>query len=146
MRVVAVVLLVRMSIYGSLGLVFGLLAFTRSNAYRRRTGNSPWHIHPLVWGGMSVFVAWLVTLASLVFVAIFGTVLSIATWSPRLAGRLREAHRNRPEDDPAPAGHASPLLSAWLSDPSGRNELRYFDGRDWTGHVANGGVISSDDL
>ena len=69
--------------YVTLGLVFGMLAFMRSNAYRRRTGNSPWHIHPLVWGIVSVFVTFLVTLLSIVFVAIFGTVLSIYAWSPR---------------------------------------------------------------
>src|ERR1035441_9041054 len=69
--------------YLTLGLVFGMLAFMRTNAYRRRTGSSPWHIHPLVWGLVSVFVAFLVTLLSIVFVAIFGTVLSIFAWAPR---------------------------------------------------------------
>src|ERR1035441_7239969 len=69
--------------YLTLGLVFGMLAFMRTNAYRRRTGSSPWHIHPLVWGLVSVFVAFFVTLLSIVFVAIFGTVLSIFAWAPR---------------------------------------------------------------
>ena len=81
MRVTGLVL-VRASLYLSLGLVFGMLAFMRSNAYKRRTGNSPWHIHPLVWGGVSVFVAFLVTLLSIAFVAVFGTLLSIVAWSP----------------------------------------------------------------
>ena len=71
--------------YLTLGIVFGMLAFVRSNAYRRRTGTSPWHIHPLVWGIVSVFVTFLVTLMSIVFVAIFGTLLSIFAWSPRSA-------------------------------------------------------------
>jgi hypothetical protein len=148
---------VRASLYVSLGLVFGMLAFTRSNAYKRRTGNSPWHIHPLIWGGVSVFVAFVVTLMSLVFVAIFGTLLSIVTWSPRLqAGRQREtaemddylsgpgflsASALAPTSLPQQVGSA---LTAWMPDPTGRNELRYFDGSGWTEHVANGGVISAD--
>ena len=40
--------------------------------------------------------------------------------------------------------HAAPALTAWLPDPTGRNELRYFDGSGWTEHVANAGVISED--
>jgi hypothetical protein len=148
--------LVRASLYLSLGLVFGMLAFMRSNAYKRRTGNSPWHIHPLVWGGVSVFVAFLVTLLSIAFVAVFGTLLSIVAWSPR-PGRQRgapevndfEAGRFSPTSELGPMvkpslPHAAPALTAWLADPTGRNELRYFDGSGWTEHVANAGVISED--
>ena len=134
---------VRASLYVSLGLVFGMLAFMRSNAYKRRTGNSPWHIHPLVWGGVSVFVAFLVTLMSIVFVAIFGTLLSIVAWSPR-PGRQRATAELGQRSNPAEPVRADKALTAWLADPTGRNELRYFDGSGWTEHVANRGVISSD--
>ena len=154
--------LFRASLYVSLGLVFGMLAFVRSNAYKRRTGNSPWHIHPIVWGGMSVFAAFLATLMSIVFVAIFGTVLSIFTWSPRLSGGRHRGAQEVAGDyselgfsvtgepvqaaaPPAPATRAA-TLTAWLADPTGRNELRYFDGSGFSEHVANGGVISSDPL
>ena len=40
--------------------------------------------------------------------------------------------------------HAAPALTAWLPDPTGRNELRYFDGSGLTEHVTNAGVISED--
>ena len=139
--------------YVTLGLVFGMLAFMRSNAYRRRTGNSPWHIHPLVWGIVSVFVTFLVTLLSIVFVAIFGTVLSIYAWSPR-AQSVRQPHATSgPEYSALPEAslatgpaqtQAPTALRAWLSDPTGRHELRYFDGAGWTEHVADAGIISSD--
>ena len=156
MRITGLVL-VRASLYVSLGLVFGMLAFVRSNAYKRRTGSSPWHIHPLVWGGVSVFVAFLVTLLSIVFVAIFGTLLSIVAWSPRLqSGREHDGAVGKdrgvatgfsPLGQPGRAADTPSLtLSAWLSDPTGRNELRYFDGSGWTEHVANDGVISADGL
>ncbi|MGD0942704.1 MAG: DUF2510 domain-containing protein [Acidimicrobiales bacterium] len=154
---------VRASLYLTLGLVFGMLAFMRTNAYKRRTGNSPWHIHPLVWGGVSVFVAFFVTLLSIVFVAIFGTLLSIVAWSPRLQpGRERgvtevaeykagvpgysPAAQLGPVPRSAQPPPAATALTAWLSDPTGRNELRYFDGSGWTEHVANGRVISVDPL
>jgi hypothetical protein len=35
-------------------------------------------------------------------------------------------------------------LRAWLADPTGRHELRYFDGSGWIEHVADAGVISVD--
>ncbi len=146
--------------YLTLGLVFGMLAFVRSNAYRRRTGNSPWHIHPLVWGLISVFAAFLVTLLSIVFVAICGTLLSIFAWSPRFQpgrgpGTADDSgHRVVPAHSPvskigptagsAPTSPPVVALRAWLADPTGRNELRYFDGSGWTEHVANAGVISVD--
>ena len=142
--------------YLILGIVFGMLAFVRSNAYRRRTGTSPWHIHPLVWGIVSVFVTFLVTLLSIVFVAIFGTLLSIFAWSPRFQPGRAEAGRDGTEyrevngpalGDAGVPGASAPsasALRAWLTDPTGRNELRYFDGSGWTEHVANAGTISAD--
>ena len=145
--------------YLTLGIVFGMLAFVRSNAYRRRTGTSPWHIHPVIWGVVSVFVTFLVTLMSIVLVAIFGTLLSIFAWSPRFqpgrAGAGRGVAGYRDGSVPPPVGcpgvpgtaALSPptsALRAWLTDPTGRNELRYFDGSGWTEHVANAGIISLD--
>ncbi len=32
----------------------------------------------------------------------------------------------------------------WLTDPSGRHEQRYWSGSEWTEHVSDGGVPSSD--
>lgn len=34
----------------------------------------------------------------------------------------------------------------WHADPSGRHELRFFDGTAWTEHVSNWGVVSLDPL
>jgi len=33
----------------------------------------------------------------------------------------------------------SKVPAAWYADPSGRYELRYWDGSEWTEHVARGG-------
>ena len=49
--------------------------------------------------------------------------------------------------DPRAAGAASsPAASggAWHPGPSGRHELRWWDGTAWTPHVSDGGVTSID--
>lgn len=48
--------------------------------------------------------------------------------------------RNRPTA-PTPLAPA-----AWLADPTGRHELRYWNGSTWTVHVADAGVQSEDPL
>ena len=50
---------------------------------------------------------------------------------------------------PAAAVSAAPATSgaapaAWYADPSGRFELRYWDGKEWTEHVARGGQQFTD--
>ncbi len=40
----------------------------------------------------------------------------------------------------------STVVSNWYPDPSGRHEVRYWDGEAWTGHVADGGVPAEDPL
>jgi hypothetical protein len=44
-------------------------------------------------------------------------------------------------DQPAPTSAAP---AAWYADPSGRFELRYWDGKEWTEHVARGGQQFTD--
>ena len=41
-----------------------------------------------------------------------------------------------------PPSSAAP--AAWYADPSGRFELRYWDGKEWTEHVARGGQQFTD--
>ena len=36
--------------------------------------------------------------------------------------------------------------AAWHADPTGRHELRYWDGTSWTAHVSDRGQVGSDDL
>jgi hypothetical protein len=43
---------------------------------------------------------------------------------------------------PAVATHAAD--AGWHPDPSGRHELRYWNGMEWTGDVSDGGVPSVD--
>ena len=47
-----------------------------------------------------------------------------------------------PTPDPAPAAAAAP--AGWYADPSGRFELRYWDGGTWTEHVSRRGQQYTD--
>jgi hypothetical protein len=44
---------------------------------------------------------------------------------------------------PAPTPH---LPGEWAPDPSGRHQLRWWDGTEWTSHVADNGVTGEDGL
>jgi len=44
----------------------------------------------------------------------------------------------------SPSEEAAP--PAWHPDPSGRHELRYWDGRTWSEHVSDAGVAGVDSL
>ena len=48
---------------------------------------------------------------------------------------------------PAPAAVApTPLPAQWYADPTGRHAQRYWDGTQWTSHVADNGALSEDPL
>ena len=50
-----------------------------------------------------------------------------------------------PAPEAEPAAAAAPAVPAgWYADPSGRFELRYWDGGQWTEHVARGGQQFTD--
>ena len=61
---------------------------------------------------------------------------------------LVAAPRAAPGDGATPALPASPPPPPpkWAPDPSGRHEVRWWDGTQWTAHVADGGVIAQDPL
>lgn len=48
------------------------------------------------------------------------------------------------EDSPNPVPPASPVHADWKPDPTGRHELRYWDGQNWTHHVFTGGTQATD--
>ena len=46
---------------------------------------------------------------------------------------------------PPPSGELQ-LPAGWQPDPSGRHELRYWDGSTWSAHVSNSGVVAQDPM
>lgn len=49
-----------------------------------------------------------------------------------------------PEPQTAPAPATPTVPAGWYADPAGRYELRYWDGNQWTEHVARGGAQYKD--
>ena len=59
------------------------------------------------------------------------------------------AQVSEPEPQPEPAAEAAPAAESavpagWYADPSGRFELRYWDGTAWTEHVSRAGQQFTD--
>jgi hypothetical protein len=57
------------------------------------------------------------------------------------------AEQAEPEPSPAPTPQPAPVVTTpagWYPDPSGRYELRYWDGTQWTEHVARQGQQFTD--
>jgi len=81
-------------------------------------------------------------------------VVSIYTWDTAVVAIIKRSRRgNSPSQYMATATTqvtdvvASPAANApanWYPDPSGRFELRYWNGDKWTEHVSTGGQQSTD--
>jgi hypothetical protein len=54
--------------------------------------------------------------------------------------RLVEASGVTPRDELADA----PNPARWLADPTGRNDMRFWNGAQWSDRVTNDGVIGAD--
>jgi hypothetical protein len=62
-------------------------------------------------------------------------------------GILKAADPEPTTELPPPSPAAVPASPPhWASDPTGRHELRYFDGTSWTSHVSDAGVQATDPL
>jgi hypothetical protein len=70
-----------------------------------------------------------------------GRIESPAAGSPPPAGAMSPV---APAPSAAPAAAAAP--AAWSPDPSGRHQLRYWDGARWTDHVSDDGATAQDPL
>ena len=75
----------------------------------------------------------------------------VTTFEGRYCAFLRRPVSGVPTQVSTPASSASAATTtssgapaAWYADPSGRFELRYWDGKEWTEHVARGGQQFSD--
>ena len=64
----------------------------------------------------------------------------VAKLEPKVGGRVA----TEPPDTAAEPILAAARPAGWLPDPSGRFQLRYWNGDRWTEHVATNGVSSTD--
>lgn len=61
-----------------------------------------------------------------------------------VAAAVSAARSVAPTPKPEPVT-SSPIEAGWHPDPRGTHELRYWDGADWTSHVSDAGVQSTDE-
>jgi uncharacterized integral membrane protein len=108
-----------------LGVVFAVLGARESQKFSQRYGRTPWGWPTGVWA--------LLCFLSLVV----GAILLFA--ARRTTAREVEAERASNQISAANSARAD-----WVADPSGRHQLRYFDGTQWTEHVQDEGKYSKD--
>jgi hypothetical protein len=79
------------------------------------------------------------------------TVVAAIVWFASIRPRVVAAAFAAPALPPATSGWNPPLPpqdnrvpAQWNPDPLGRHELRYWNGAEWTEHVSDGGVASTD--
>jgi hypothetical protein len=76
-----------------------------------------------------------------------GPAAEAAAAEPAVAAAAEPSPAPAPEPAPAPAPEPAPVVTTpagWYPDPSGRYELRYWDGTQWTEHVARQGQQFTD--
>jgi hypothetical protein len=107
-----------------LGLVMAVLGGRESERFAERYGRTPWGWSTALWA-IICFICWPV-----------GAVLLF--FARRSTARNLEAERTR--------AHAAVTSANWFADPTGRHQLRYFDGAQWTHHVQDQGSYAKDSM
>jgi uncharacterized protein DUF2510 len=73
--------------------------------------------------------------------------IPVVSTAPAAEAAAEPSPAPAPEPTPAPAPEPAPVVTTpagWYPDPSGRYELRYWDGTQWTEHVARQGQQFTD--
>lgn len=105
-----------------LGLVMAVLGGRESERFAERYGRTPWGWSTVLWAFIC-FICW--------------PLGAILLWfARRSTARKLEEERSR--------AHVAVASANWLADPTGRHQLRYFDGVRWTHHVQDEGTYSKD--
>ncbi|MGO9559983.1 MAG: DUF2510 domain-containing protein [Acidimicrobiales bacterium] len=159
---------IRTGPYLVFGLFCGAMSYMRTMQYRRMYGRSPWGIHPIIWGLVSVPIVLLGTVLSIIACSRGGSRVYANRSNPQAYGGVPQergpgygaptpgigqsnawpqaAGANVPASWGQPPQVAPALAASWVQDPTGRHELRYFDGSKWTEHVSNQGQTSIDPI
>lgn len=67
-----------------------------------------------------------------------------AEWSDWVPPAEQELWHYQPPDETPPDPPKGQWWSGWLPDPRHRHQYRFFDGVNWTDHVADDGVAGID--
>jgi len=122
---------------GHAGRAVGTFHIDQPGSYRLRADGVPLGGHADIAVGPSIGGAIvrtvLLALSGAATLFIGGTALAVVV-------AVRRSRSRRPPSQTigrwTPAYAAAP--GGWFADPSGRHELRYFDGQKWTAHVSDG--------
>jgi hypothetical protein len=143
--------------------LLGLVAFWRTLSFRRVAGQSPWGIHPVIWGVVAFFFS---------VIGLLMAVLACLTTRPRPAGqgsgphdrfsasvdtsaRGVSPHYGTPAGPSALASLPAPAAGTgvqagpppgWHPDPADPRRLRLWTGDDWSDEVLVAGVVSKSPL
>lgn len=103
--------------------------------------------HPWITVGYVLWVGWLIAEGSYSLAAVAVGIVGI--WALRRHQQARDVrwaglraradieHRLTAAGDPRGTfGRYPPVCAGWFADPTGGRRVRYFDGVDWTAHVA----------
>ena len=105
-----------------------VLAYRESESFARKNGVTPWRIPSWAWA--------LIGFASLVLCAVL-LVIARRTTKPPVSVHV-------PASLPTGAVAYSGAPAGWHPDPSGRFQLRYWNGAGWTDHVSTNGMTGVD--
>jgi hypothetical protein len=148
--------------------VFALLGYRMSHRHRMVRGVTPWRLPSAAWAAICFFLQPFGIVVELLAQAT--TKPAIPAGRPASAIGPFSGYPSQPlvgtgavagppasADDahvelyvgppPPPAdlsGHAASF--GWYADTTTRHELRYWDGKRWSDHVCDGGVVGSDPL
>jgi hypothetical protein len=77
-----------------------------------------------------------------------GIAVALLVWPISLVSAIVYLTAVHPGTSGIPASAATPVASVaapgWLADPSGRHQLRYWNGIAWTEHVSDNDVVTTD--
>jgi hypothetical protein len=119
-------------------LLFGVLAYLRTSAFRRQRGQNPWGMSPGVW----LVVGILLGLIGMILALIACATTRRGTVAPATAPGASAPTNHEAGSELQPAGPPP----GWYPDPAGAHQLRYFSSPDWSDQVLDNGVPSTDPL
>lgn len=144
--------------------VFAALGYRMSHRHRLVRGVTPWRLPSGVWAVICFFLQPFGIIVELFAQATTkpavpsggGQSMTSAFPAYPQPSRVEPGEVALPVEQPAPAyagppppagdGTGKSPLFGWYPDTTRRHELRYWDGKRWSEHVSDGGVVGTDPL
>ncbi len=106
-----------------------------------RRSQAGWEVVEIVYDGAAWFHAFVRHHGTVATAPSAATVSSLVTTPVSASSAIDNAPTTNPSASTAPSAD---VPANWYKDPSGRYELRYWNGTTWTEHVATGGKQFTD--